>query len=59
MSYQTDELVSKWQPVIEHPDLPEIKDTHKRATIATLLENQENAAKEASMGSVDILCQVS
>ena len=51
MSYQTDELVSKWQPVIEHPDLPEIKDTHKRATIATLLENQENAAKEASMGS--------
>ena len=44
--YQSDELQKKWQPVLEHPELPEIKDAHKRATVATLLENQENAARE-------------
>jgi hypothetical protein len=51
MSYVTDELVEKWQPVIEHPDLAEIKDPHKRSTVATLLENQERASREAATGS--------
>jgi len=51
MSYVTDELVEKWQPVIEHPDLAEIKDAHKRSTVATLLENQERASREAATGS--------
>jgi len=47
--YQTDELQKKWQPVLEHADLPEIKDAHKRSTVATLLENQErNAAEQAA-----------
>ena len=36
----------KWQPVLEHPDLPKIEDTYKRAVTATILENQERAAKE-------------
>ena len=44
--YNLDELQKKWQPVLEHPDLPEISDAHKRATVATLLENQEYAAGE-------------
>jgi len=44
--YNLDELQQKWQPVLEHPDLPEIKDAHKRASVATLLENQEIAARE-------------
>ena len=51
MSYVTDELVEKWQPVLEHGDLPEIKDAHKKQTVATLLENQERASREAAMGS--------
>ena len=46
--YNLDELQKKWQPVLEHPDLPEISDAHKRATVATLLENQEHAAREQS-----------
>ena len=49
--YNLDELQKKWQPVLEHPDLPEISDAHKRATVATLLENQEHAAREDSMGT--------
>ena len=47
----TENLQKKWQPVIEHPDLPEIGDPHKRAVIATLLENQENSAREEAQGS--------
>ena len=48
MSYLTEELVKKWQPVLEHADLPDIKDPHKRQVVATLLENQEHAAKKLS-----------
>ena len=51
MSYLTEELVKKWQPVLEHADLPDIKDPHKRQVVATLLENQEHAARESSAGS--------
>mgnify|MGYP003132313019 CR=1 FL=1 len=51
MSYIAEDLVQKWQPVLDHADLAEIKDTHKRSTVATLLENQEKASREAAMGS--------
>jgi len=48
----TDALIKKWQPVLEHEDLPKIGDAHKRAVTAQLLENQQNAAREqaAQMG---------
>ena len=49
--YQSDELQKKWQPVLEHQDLPEIKDAHKRAVTATLLENQEKSAREQHAGT--------
>ena len=49
--YQTDELIKKWQPVLEHPDLEKITDAHKRATVATLLENQERDARAHGAGS--------
>ena len=49
--YNLDELQKKWQPVLEHPDLPSIADAHKRATVATLLENQELSAREQGYGS--------
>jgi len=42
----TDALIKKWQPVIEHTDLPKIEDSHKRSVTAQLLENQQNAARE-------------
>ena len=51
MSYLTEELVKKWQPVLEHGDLDPIKDPHKRQVVATLLENQENAAREQAAQS--------
>ena len=41
-------LVEKWQPILEHDDLPEIGDSHKRAVTAQLLENTEIALREGS-----------
>jgi hypothetical protein len=44
--YMTEQLQKKWGAIIEHSDLPEIKDTYKRAVTAVLLENQEKALRE-------------
>lgn len=48
--FLSEELQAKWQPVLEHPDLPEIKDPHRRAVTLQLLENQEFASREAAIG---------
>jgi len=39
-------LMEKWGPVLEHTDLDNIQDGHKKAVTARLLENQEVAARE-------------
>jgi hypothetical protein len=44
--FQTEHLQEKWQPVLEHPDLPEISDPYKRAVTTLILENQEKALRE-------------
>ena len=44
--YLSEELQSKWSPVLEHGDLPAIKDPHKRAVTTIVLENQEKALRE-------------
>ncbi len=41
-----EELVNKWQPVLDHGDLPEIKNHYRRVVTAHMLEQQENALKE-------------
>ena len=46
--YLSEQYEKKWQPVLEHPDLPKISDSYKRAVTATVLENQERAMKEDS-----------
>ena len=43
-------LVEKWQPVLEHPDLPKIEDVHKREVVAQLLENQQQDAMQNASG---------
>ena len=44
--FNTEQLQEKWQPVLEHPDLPEIKDAYKRAVTTVILENQERSMQE-------------
>jgi hypothetical protein len=44
--YLNEQLQSKWAPVLEHTDLPEIKDSYRKAVTAVILENQEKAMQE-------------
>jgi hypothetical protein len=44
----SESLQEKWQPVLEHPDLPKIEDSYKRAVTSVILENQERAMREES-----------
>ena len=44
--YNSEALQEKWQPVLNHPDLPEITDSYKRAVTAVILENQEKEMRE-------------
>ena len=44
--YLSETYEKKWQPVLDHPELPEVKDTYRRAVTSVILENQERALKE-------------
>ena len=44
--YLTENLQEKWQPVLEHPELPKIEDSYRRAVTTVILENQEKALRE-------------
>ena len=43
---RNEDLMKKWGPVLEHTALPGIKDSHRKAVTAQLLENTENAMRE-------------
>ena len=44
-----DNLVEKWAPVLNEESAGSIKDAHRRAVTAAVLENQEHALKEEAM----------
>ena len=44
--YLAEGLQKKWAPVLDHEDMPKIKDPYRKAVTAVLLENQEIAMKE-------------
>ena len=44
--FLSEQTQQKWQPVLDHPELPEIKDSYKRAVTSVILENQERSLKE-------------
>ena len=44
--FLSESIQQKWQPVLEHPDLPKIGDAYKRAVTSMVLENQEKALRE-------------
>ena len=46
--YLSEDLQKKWGPVLEHEDLPKIKDNYRKAVTAVLLENQEIAMRESA-----------
>ena len=46
--YLAEGLQKKWAPILEHEDLPKIKDSYRKAVTAVLLENQEIAMRETA-----------
>ena len=44
--YLSEQIESKWAPVLEHADLTPITDPYKKAVTAVVLENQERALRE-------------
>ncbi len=46
----TESARKKWQPIIEHKALPEIKDSYRKTVTTILLENQERALRESYQG---------
>lgn len=46
MSTLTEQLQTKWKPILEHEDLNPIKDPQKRMVTAVVLENTERALSE-------------
>jgi len=36
-------LEKKWGAILDHPNMPKIKDTYRRSVTAIVLENQEQA----------------
>ncbi len=47
--YLSEELQNKWSPVLDHEDMENISDPHKRSVTAVLLENQEQAIREQNL----------
>jgi len=46
MEYDIQELLKKWSPILDHKDIPAIKDKSRKAVTAVLLENQFKSNKE-------------
>jgi hypothetical protein len=42
-----EQVKAKWEPILEHPELPTIEDAYKKNVTAVLLENQEQYLSEA------------
>ena len=56
--YLAEGLQKKWAPVLEHEDMPKIKDPYRKAVTAVLLENQETAMREqAASGNFGVLSE--
>jgi hypothetical protein len=46
--YLSEQIQKKWEGVLDHPDLPAIKDPYRKAVTAVILENQANEMQKAN-----------
>ena len=49
--FNSENAQKKWAPILEHKDLPSIKDNYRKAVTALVLENQEKALREERANS--------
>ena len=47
--FQSEHLQEKWSPLLDYDGLDPIKDNHRRAVTAVLLENQEKFLREGQL----------
>lgn len=52
-----EELITKWKPMLDHPDLPKVVGHEKRAALATMLENTHKSLNEAGAVVVQSLLE--
>ena len=45
--FNSEQLQEKWAPVLDYDGMDPIKDSHRRAVTAILLENQERSKRRA------------
>ena len=58
--FHSEHLQEKWAPLLDYQGLESIKDSHRRAVTAVLLENQEKFLREQSAfdnGSMGMLME--
>jgi hypothetical protein len=55
--FQSEHLQEKWAPLLDYDGLDPIKDSHKRAVTAVLLENQEKFLREQNAFQSGILME--
>ena len=48
--FLSESLQKKWEPVLNHDGMGQIKDSYKRAVTAVVLENQQKALQEERSG---------
>ncbi len=46
--FQSEQLQEKWAPLLDYEGMDPIKDNHRKAVTAVLLENQEKFLREQS-----------
>ena len=47
--FLSENLQEKWEPILEHSDLPSIEDNYKKAVTAVILENQEKHLQKTEL----------
>ena len=52
--FLSEQIKDKWQPVMEHAEIPAIEDATKRAITLRLLENQQIALDEANVTGANV-----
>ena len=55
--FNTENHQKKWDSILEHADLPAIKDAHRKAVTAQLLENTELAAREQAAATSNFITE--
>jgi len=45
--FLNEHLSKKWEAVVEHPDLPQIKDNYRKAVTTVLLEPGKSTSRRA------------